>query len=219
MAKNPYRFLLTEITRTYPDLLVSTRHHLAYRVVDGLVLIGLLLDLSGLERGAFYLTAFTQPLYVPCDYLFLTYGERLAERNRWKIVPANQNQILAQVLDAIQSEGLPLLERIDSVQKLAHVAQARPRTRENPFGWSEQDPNVIEVRAYSWALLGNEKNARRDLLYLIQDYVPEYDWEKKLQSRSEIVLRSLDISLDKAQVLLRGWAGETIAKLGLRSES
>jgi hypothetical protein len=215
LGKNPYRFLLTEITRTYPELLVSTRHRLAYRLGDGLVLIGLLLELSGLEKGAFYLTAFTQPLYVPCDYLFLTYGDRLAKQKRWKINPDNQKAILAQVLDAIQRDGLPLLGRIDSVQKLAGVTQAGPNTRRNPFGWSDKDPNVIEVRAYSWTLLGKVENATRDLLYLTQKYVPEYDWEKKLQSRSELVLRSLDVGLDKAQALLREWARESTAKLGL----
>jgi hypothetical protein len=219
VTKNPYRFLLAEIIRAYPGLLISIRHRLAYRLGDGVVLVGMLLDLSGLEKGAFYLTAFAQPLYVPCDHLFLTYGDRLAKGKRWKIDLDNQNAIVAQVLDAIRRDGLPLLGRIDSVQKLANVAQAARNTRGSPFGWSEKDPNVIEARAYSWTLLGKEENARRDLFYLTQNYVPQYDWEKELQSRSGVILRSLDISLEKAQALLREWARETITKLGLPAES
>ena len=219
LSKNPYRFLLAEIIKAYPGFLVSTRHHLAYRFGDGVVLIGVTLDLSGLEKGAFYLTAFAQPLYVPCDHLFLTYGDRLAKGKRWKIIPDNQNAIVAQVLDAIQRDGLPLLGRIDSVQKLADVAQAARNTRESPFGWSEKDPNVIEARAYSWTLLGKEENARRDLYYLTQNYVPQYDWERELQARSGVILRALDIGLEKAQALLREWARETIHKLGFPTES
>lgn len=218
LSKNPYRSLLAEIIRAYPDFLISTRYHLAYRFGDRVVLIGVLLDLSGLEKGAFYLTAFAQPLYVPCDHLFLTYGGRLAKAKRWKISPDNQNVIVAQVLDAIQRDGLPLFGRVDSVQKLADIAQAARNTRESPFGWSEKDPNVIEARAYSWTLLGREEDARRDLYYLTQNYVPQYDWEKELQSRSEVILRALDSGLEKAQALLREWARETVHKLGLPTE-
>jgi hypothetical protein len=219
VSENPYRFVMAEIIKAYPGFLISTRHHLAYRFGDGVVLVGVLLDLSGLEKGAFYLTAFAQPRYVPCDHLFLTYGDRLAKGKRWKINPDNQDAIVEQMLDAIQRDGLPLLGRFDTVQKLAAVAQAPRNTRESPFGWSERDPNVIEARAYSWTLLGKEENTRRDLYYLTQHYVPQYDWEKELQSRSGIILGALDIGLEKAQGLLREWARETIHKLGLSAES
>ena len=217
MAKNPYRFLLTRISEANPGLETNTRHHLAYQIHDGLVLSGFLLDLSGLERGAFYLTAFAQPLYIPPDYLFLTYGKRLERSKRWKINEQTEPEVTSRVLGAVQSEGRSFLEVVNSVKKLAELSEAKPGTRKNPFQWHPDDPNVIEARAYSWTLVGNEKNGKRDLLYLTQIHIPKYGWEKELQGRAATVLRAMEQSMEKAQALLRGWAKQSTAGLGLTS--
>jgi hypothetical protein len=219
LAKNPYRLLLAKITEANPSFETNTRHHLAYQIHDDLVLSGFLLDLSGLERGAFYLTAFAQPLYIPHDYLFLTYGKRLERSKRWKINDQNETEVASRVLEAVQSEGCPFLEVVNSVKKLAELAEAKPGTRKNPFQWHPDDPNVIEARAYSWALVGNEGNAKRDLLYLTQKYSPNYNWEEELQGRAATVLRAMEQDKEFAQALLRGWAIQSTASLGLTSKS
>ena len=90
MATNPYRLLLANISEENPGFKTNTRHHLTYQIHDDLVLSGFTLDLSGLERGAFYLTAFAQPLYVPHNHLFLAYGKRLEEGKRWIIESRNE---------------------------------------------------------------------------------------------------------------------------------
>ena len=217
MAKNPYRLLLTRISEANPGFETNTRHHLAYQIHDGLVLSGFLLDLSGLERGAFYLTAFAQPLYVLHDYLFLTYGKRLERSKRWKINDQNETEVVSRVLEAVRSEGCSFLEVVNSVKKLAELAEAKPGTRENPFRWHPNDPNVVEARAYSWTLVENARNAKRDLLYLTQMYAPKYDWEKELQGRAATVLQAMEQGIEIAQALLRGWAKQSTAGLGLTS--
>jgi hypothetical protein len=217
LAKNPYRILLNRIAEANPSFETNTRHHLAYQIHDDLVLNGFLLDLSGLERGAFYLTAFAQPLYIPHDYLFLTYGKRLERSKRWKINDENETEVVSRVLETVRSEGCPFLEVINSVKKLAEIAEAKPGTKENPFQWHPDDPNVIEARAYSWALVDDARNARRDLLYLTRMYVPKYDWEKELQGRAATVFRATEESMEIAQALLRDWAKQSAASIGLTS--
>jgi hypothetical protein len=219
LAKNLYSLLLTRISEANPGFETNTRHHLAYQIHEGLVLSGFLLDLSGLERGAFYLTAFAQPLYVPPDYLFLTYGKRLERRKRWKINDQNETEVVSRVLEAVWSEGCSFLEVVNSVKKLAELAEAKPGTRENPFQWHPDDPNVIEARAYSWTLVENERNAKRDLLYLTQMYVPKYDWEKELQARAGTVLRAMEQGMEIGQALLRDWAKQSAAGIGLTSRA
>lgn len=215
LAKNPYSLLLARILEVNPAFETNARHHLAYKIHENLVLSGFVLDLSGLEHGAFYLTAFSQPLYVPHDYLFLTYGKRLVRGKRWKIDSHNETEVVKGVLEAIRSEGRCFLEMVNSTKKIAELAEAKPRTRQNPFRWHGDDPNVIETRAYSWTLVGNEINARRDLLYLTRQFVPSLAWERELQNRSETVLRSLDAGLETARELLQTWARQTIVSLKL----
>ena len=215
MATNPYRLLLANISEENPGFKTNTRHHLTYQIHDDLVLSGFTLDLSGLERGAFYLTAFAQPLYVPHNHLFLTYGKRLEEGKRWKIESRNEPEALNGILGAIRSEGLPFLEKVNSTKKLAELTEARPGTRKNPFHWHRDDPNVIETRAYSWVLVGNELNARRDLLYLTQQFVPSLAWERELQNRSAAVVHSLVVGLETTKELLQNWARQTVVSLDL----
>ena len=225
MAQPLYSQLLERIAEEYPSYRIITLHHLAYEIHEDLVLSGFTLNLSGLEKGAFYLTAFAQPLYVPHDYIVLTFGKRLPERKRLgvrqtlrrKIVRDNQVVTIKEVLKSIRSDGLSFLRRVDSVKKIAAVTAAMPGTAKNPFGWNEKDPNVTEVRAYSWALLGNEAPSKRDLLYLTQMYAPKYDWEKELQGRAATVLRAMEQGMENAQALLRGWAKQSTAGLGLTS--
>lgn len=224
MTRSPYAELLTAIVVENPTFQISTRHHLVYEIHDDLVLSGFTLDLSGMEKGAFYLTAFSQPLYVPCDYIFLTFGKRLPEKTRLgfkqtlrrKLTAENRVVLTEGVLRSIRSEGLSFLRRLNSVNKIAAVTEARPGTAKNPFGWRDKDPNVIEVRAYSWAILGDETRTKRDLLYLTENYVPAYDWGKELQHRGSKVLHAMEKGTKNAQALLRDWAKQSAAGLGLK---
>jgi hypothetical protein len=225
LAQPLYSKLLERIAEEYPTYRIITRHHLVYEIHEDLVLSGFTLDLSGMEKGTFYLTAFAQPLYVPHDYIILTIGKRLPERKRLglrqtlrrKIEPANPVVTVDGVLKSIRSDGLSFLRRVDTVEKIAAVTAAMPGSAKNPFGWNEKDPNVTEVRGYSWALLGNEVASKRDLLYLTQMYVSRYDWEKELQGRAATVLRAMEQGVENAQALLRRWAQHSTASLGLTS--
>ena len=153
--------------------------------------------------------------YVPHNHLFLTYGKRLEEGKRWKIESRNEPEALNGIMGAIRSEGLPFLEKVNSTKKLAELTEARPGTRKNPFHWHRDDPNVIETRAYSWVLVGNELNARRDLLYLTQQFVPSLAWERELQNRSAAVVHSLVVGLETTKELLQNWARQTVVSLDL----
>jgi len=215
VAKNVYGLLLARISQANPGFRTNVHHHLAYQIHDDLVLSGFVLDRSGMERGAFYLTAFAQPLYVPRDHLFLTYGKRLEQGKRWKVENGNETEVVQLILEVIRSEGRSVLEMVNSAEKLAELTEAKPGTRRNPFHWREDDPNVVEARAYSWVLLGDETKAKRDLLYLTRQFVPSRDWEREIQNRVETVLRSLDAGLATARGLLRDWARQTIVGLEL----
>jgi hypothetical protein len=223
LTRSPYTELLTTIAEENPAFQISGRHHLVYEIHEGLVLSGFTLDLSGMEKGAFYLTAFAQPLYVPHNYIFLTLGKRLPEKTRFrvkqtqrrKLTPENRVVLTEGVLKSIRSEGLSFLRRLNSVKKIATVTEARPGTAKNPFEWRDNDPNVTEVRAYSRALLGDETRAKRDLLYLTENYLPAYDWGKELQKRGAKVLQAMEQGMENAQALLRDWAKQSTASLGL----
>lgn len=223
MAKSLYAELLIRIADKNPNFRISTRHRLVYAVHEELVLTGFILDLSGMEKGAFYLTAFAQPLYVPHNYIFLTFGKRLEERRPLslkhtmcrKIDRDNQLVVTEGVLKSIESDGLPFLRRIDSVMKIAAVTEAKPGTAKNPFKWNEKDPHVTEIRAYSWALLGDERRTKRDLVYLTEKYAPTYDWGKKVQNRCERVLQAMEQGTENARVLLHEWAKQSTVGLGL----
>jgi hypothetical protein len=222
LSKSLYAELLKSIADEFPNLQVSNRHHLAYEIHHQLLLCGFVLDLSGMEKGAFYLTAFVQPLYVPCDYIVLSYGKRLPSKQgakpegaRRKISQENCATIAEYVVRSIRSDGLSFLERVNTVRKFAEVAESKAGSAKNPFGWHDSNPNLVEVRAYSWILLGDESRARRDLLYLTQKFSGKQDWEKELQERAASVSHAMEHSKEQAQTLLRQWAKQSTVGLGL----
>jgi hypothetical protein len=214
-TKTLYLHLISSIARTSPRLRVSQRHHLAYEIRDSLLLAGYLLDLSGLQAGAFYLNAFVQPLYVPHESIFLTFGKRLSGGKRWIINAEDEAAVMEEVLRAIEEEGKSLVDELGAIERLAGIAEGKPGSKENPFGWRLDDPNILETRAYTWALLRDQSRARRDLLYLTQVFMPTYPWEKEIQNRSSKILDALDKSVEAAGNVLADWAKQTASQLGL----
>jgi hypothetical protein len=209
LAKNFYKPLIARVSEANPGFRPNASHHLAYQIHDELVLSGLLLDLSGMERGAFYVNAFSQALYVPKNYLTLNWGKRLERSRRWKIDADNELEITRQVLESVRMEGCPFLESLNSSRKLAEMLEAQRGTR------GEININMWVDRAYSWVLEGDEAKAKRDLLYITREYVPEYDWVRELQEQCEVVLKSLDTGLEPTKELLNTWARQTRTHLGL----
>lgn len=176
---------------------------------------------SSAQAATFYVWGFVQPLYIPTDYLYFTFGRRLEELGggqlRRTLTPENMETVRREVLLAIEMQGKPFLSFFNDTQDLARAA-ARERGSPGEFlDCDPKDPHVAEARAYSWILADELDKALADLHYLISDpeLKPEEEWEFVIQQRAREVLAALNRGPEQAKALLTRWAVETATKLRL----
>jgi hypothetical protein len=222
MGRSILQTLGRRIQRRIAGCRFQPRHRVLYFPPSIPILRGFCLESSAFEAGAFYLWAFVQPLYVTHDYIFFTFGQRLADfgRTRWVANSENLGTVEDEVLRVIEKAGLPLVDMLDTPEKLARAAAKEPSSGGELWEWDKYDPNVTEDRAYSWILADQLDKARADLGFLLSEseYKPEEDWEFQIQKRAAQVRAALNRSPLEARALLMGWANDTAKKLQLESE-
>lgn len=219
MARPKIQRFIERLALRLPEYRVA--RGLLYASPVSLLLRGYCFDTSAFEPAAFYVWVFVQPLYVPHDYIFFSFGRRFEEAGagelRWTLTSANLNTVEEDVLHCIETQGVPLLNLLKDPKDLAKASAREPGSAGELFDCDPDDPNVTEARAYSWILAGNFDKARIDLASLVSDAAlrPEQDWEFAIRDRAREVLAVLVRSPEEAKLLLTRWAIDTAKKLRL----
>lgn len=179
------------------------------------LLRGFLFETSAFDRTALHVTAFVQPLYVPAQYLVLTFGERLGGgAKRWRPVGEQEEEVMRDLLLEIKKTGLPFLNRIKTPADLARQASMEARR-------APDNPVILEVEAYSLVLVGRDHDARallerieqlaRDLLQAN----PLAGWLEVVGARAKLLRETLARDHAEAVAFLDQWRVETLTALGL----
>ncbi len=176
----------------------------------GHVLRAIAFESSAFSATPFYVNVFVQPLYVPIQYLTLTLGVRL--RGLWEWEEGREQDLAHRLAQAIQREGMPLLNACGTPEKLAGNASKFVSTR---------NPHIQEAIAYSLAFIGSSARGIEALDRLTSELHAEFglapttEWVQEMLHRTEQVRERLKSSITEARQLLTEWESSTIKNLGL----
>jgi len=194
----PYiRRLLAEFSgfRSNRDLVIA---HPVNRILRGFCF-----DRS-IEKTAFYVNAFIQPLYEPFTTIALTLGERL-EPYGWH---STESGVADEIVDAVRTKGLPLIEAGRSPERLAdwlaiRYAGPKPSSVQRPYAYSlaaahRFDEAVVELERLRVLLAKAERKA---------------DWEVEMAAEVEQLMDTIKNRPDEVDALLEQWEEVTLSHL------
>jgi hypothetical protein len=184
------------------------------------ILRGVFFDSSAYERWTFVIEAFVQPLYIPKNNYVFSYGGRLGNlgggaENWWTIDETNEEQVMKEVLYALQTEALPFLQSVKDPGDFAKKYEHRAR-----------DPGIhyMEAVSYSLVIMGKYRKAmkilNRNLKTLEKAVKSEYasPYMEEMVDRTNIIKNALIEDPNKAVDVLNGWREETLKNLRLDNE-
>lgn len=171
---------------------------------------------GSIDPRGFYLYSFVQPLYVPFPHICFNFGLRLSGRTGegWHI-PLDQTQtIMAEVLSAIQSQGMRLVLNVETPKDLAE--KGRYLVGDEPGAVSVP---VEEAEAYSWILANNHPAAiakldRVDAVLSRPDIIRTEAYDE-MQARNRWLRDRLIHQPEEAHRRLEEWTEATRAALRL----
>lgn len=154
-------------------------------------------EASGFDRGVFVWKV-RMPMFVPSDVIDLSWSDRIGA----KLGEDDEGGISAAIRAA--NTDLPSDQAALSGM-IARAQHALGNTR------------ASEVDGYARLILGDVSGARA-ALSRAEAVKPEYDWERELQGRCQLIIGLLDAKESEAGVSqLQRWRDETAAALGLQS--
>jgi len=176
---------------------------------------------SYLDKEAFTVWVFAQPLYVPCDHFVLNIGGRLGWFQRgeeiwWRWRPNDaelEKQVMQEVYWYIQKHGLPFLERVRTPNDIIWWIDKKST---NP-----RDVYYQETKAYSYVLVGDYRRALQILSRLYTELrhdEPNYPWMGEMAERVSLIQSLLEQSPEAAIQQLHEWRNWTLTKLRLEKE-
>jgi hypothetical protein len=181
----------------------------------GDLLRGVVHQASGYDRLAFYVSSFVMPLFVPLEDIA---GGQSVRSRRWILGRDSPTAIADQVLD----EGLPLLQRIRTVDDLI-AAEAEAAIDHPP------DALALETLGYAFALAGRtadaiarlqeaQADAREGLREDEEAGEEPRDWLVEALGRMQTVERALERGGREAVAILRGWRLQTAENLRIAGD-
>jgi hypothetical protein len=194
---------------------------LVYSSPVALILRGFDFQPSYMDPAAFTVEVFSQPLYVPCDYIWYTFGSRLSvlkfRKDIWWRLESSEHSVREQVFEnvllCIREVGLPFIERLSTPEDFVR--------RGAKMSGVPDDPHVREAVAYSRVLVGDYETAERDMRRLYPELVRDmhdYPWMEEMAARIDRMMSLLTQSLAAAVQQLHEWRNWTLTKLGLEKE-
>ncbi|MPM06310.1 hypothetical protein SDC9_52609 [bioreactor metagenome] len=183
-----------------------------------LFLGGFCFESSSSQANIFTLDVFVQPLFIPCEYLFFTYGKRLPSSGRagekwWTYSEDTKDEVMSGVRSSIIDQGLHFLHDRLPIEKFLH-------TYGNDI--NHPDVNIAESVCYAY-LLNNPKreseaiNHLNALLENVQnDIMTNSDllWLNDVKKRVELIANYMKKNERiKAIDQLNEWKEYTLAQL------
>lgn len=183
-----------------------------------MILRGFYFQTSYLDRTAFTVWVFVQPLYIPKEHVVLNIGGRLGWLKKDEDIwwqwspdePEHEEPTLLNVLEFIQEVGLPFLEQLQTPADLIRRGAKISGVPKNCYGQ--------EVIAYSYILTGDYRKAKQLLARLYRELrrdEKDYLWMGEMADRAELLLETLDRDHREAVRLLHEWRDSTLRNLHL----
>jgi hypothetical protein len=196
----------------------DVRRSLVYRRPLDAFLRGLSFDTSAFASGRIFVTAFVQPLFVPSDSLFYTFGFRLGD-DFWDVDEQDPDPTFAAIGEAAQRDALPFFDQLGDLDRFCELvpkwATAEPKKLKSLQ--SLDDPVVTEALGYAELLRGRKDDGVRLLEQTIDSERADAEYANdELIANVEQVLDAVNsLGLDVGQAALEEWRAETIKNLRL----
>ncbi len=218
-----------------------THRSFVYSSPVGMVLRGFAFTPSYTDPAAFTVEVFAQPLYVPSDCVYYTFGARLSELKYhkdiwWRLREFNPSEAkqdvvgmlryiredfdfadvehaFANILQLIHEVGLPFIERLSTPEDFV--------VRGAKISGVPNDPYVREAIAYSRVLTGDCKKVAHDMRKLYSELIrdmPNYPWMGEIAERVSRMMSLLEQSSEAAVQQLYEWRKFTLTQLRLEKE-
>jgi hypothetical protein len=204
----------------------AVRRSLVYRRPVGDLLYALSFETSSFTSSRIFVEAFVQPLFVPVDGLWFTFGDRLGETRRdewWDVDEENPDPTFAAIAEVARRDALAWFSELDGLDRFCEViprwASARhKRLRSLP---SMDDPVVLEALAYAELLRGRKEEALQ-LLHAALDSEQEngeYANDERIASLQHMLDLAQRVGLEAGQAQLAEWRAQTIRELKLEASA
>ena len=173
---------------------------------------------SQFDPKRFTIYVFTQPLYIPQDFISFNIGSRLAMMaglgdRWWKYSPEEETFIMNEILSLMQQYGVPFLQRIQTPLDLIEEIQRRFPKKDYP------DSYYIEIIAFSFIFSGKFKEALQELnrlIYILKEFPELEEWQLERMKRAEKLRDMLKRNQkEDALQLLKEWTVFTAKNLRL----
>jgi len=198
----------------------AVRGSLVYRRPVGELLYALSFDTPSFTSSRIFVEAFVQPLFVPVDGLWFTFGDRLGETRRdewWDVDEENPDPAFAAIAEVVRRDALPFFSQLDGLDGFCEVIPrwASARRKKLKSLQSMDDPVVLEALGYAELLRGRKDEALQLLTAAVdseQEDGQYADAERlaNLQHTLDLVQR---LGLEAGQAQLAEWRAQTIRNL------
>ena len=198
----------------------AVRGSLVYRRPVGELLYALSFDTPSFTSSRIFVEAFVQPLFVPVDGLWFTFGDRLGETRRaewWDADEENPDPAFAAIAEVVRRDALPFFSQLDGLDGFCEVIPrwASARRKKLKSLQSVDDPVVLEALGYAELLRGRKDEALQLLTAAVdseQEDGQYADAERlaNLQHTLDLVQR---LGLEAGQAQLAEWRAQTIRNL------
>jgi len=198
----------------------DARRSLVYRRPVEHLLYALAFDTSAFTSNRIFVQAFVQPLFVPLDGLWFTFGFRLNEHS-WDVDEDDPDPTFAKVADVAERDALPFFDELGSLDRFCELIPKWAGKDESKLKGlpSVDDPSVAEPLGYAEILRGR-KQAGVDLLERALESEredDEYANEERIANIERVLDAVNDLGLEAGQALLEEWRAQTIKNLRLEA--
>lgn len=165
---------------------------------------GLSFEGSQYNDRSFYLTKFVMPLYIPKDYLYFNFGDRVRRikgSDRWNI---EATDVYDELMVTITAQALPFLLQIRTLDDFLRNAEAHPR-----------NVRTLEAIGYTYARQRNAAEAINSFDELLAKSDLNVQWQRDLADRVRVLRIRLIDEPDAVQAELAKLEDEVARKLGL----
>jgi len=171
------------------------------------LLRGFCCDGSGFDKTKFTVWVFALPLYVPTTHVYFLFGHRLKDDRGCEIWwDLNDSKCAQDLLARIQTQGLPFLDRIDSLARLLEIAIKLP---------AAQTARKWETIAYSSLMMDDYAGTRDNLDRLVAVLDTTVPWQAEMMDHAVQLKQKLCNDGSQAKQLLLQWEQGSLRSLGL----
>jgi hypothetical protein len=202
----------------------GVRGSLVYRRPVGDLLYALSFDTSSFTSSRIFVEAFVQPLFVPVDGLWFTFGDRLGETRGdewWDVDEENPDPAFAAIAEVVRRDALPFFSQLDGLDSFCEVIPrwANASRKKLKSLQSMDDPVVLEALGYAELLRGRKDEALQLLTAAVDSEHEngEYADAERLANLQHILDHVQRLGLEAGQAQLAEWRAQTIRNLKIEA--